>query len=676
MVGTYDIWLAVLSVVVAIVASYVALDVASRIAASQHKAAKYWLAGIAISMGGGIWSMHYIAMLAYHLPIAMSYDVPVTLLSLLVAIIVSGFAFALVIRSTLSLPTLLGAGAAMGIGIASMHYFGMGAMQIAPPIHYRPLLVALSVLIAIAASTGALWGAFRLRLETIGMALAKKAGSAVALGVAISGMHYTGMAAALFAPDSICTGVPIGIQPAWLGWSLGTFALTMEAALLLIVAYDAHVAKLTETHANGLSNLTVNLANKAAELSSANAMLKQEVEERTRAESELREARATLEQRVAARTAELAQSNESLVEQMTKRQLADERIIESEARLQAFMQNSPSLMFIKDLQGCYVHVNEQFTRSFGLEQEDVLFRTDDEIFASDQAAQFKANDTRSLAAGKAIEAEEIARYADGLHTSIVCKFPLRDSTGEINGLGGIATDITARVEAERALRDSEAKLRDVIEGRERAARDLHDGIMQEIYAIGLGLEEAQRISGRDPEAVKERIGIAIERLNKVLRDVRAHIVGDAPTRMSGMQLRDELDALIESLRGSHPLQISLSVDPVALSHLSSATTHDVLNIVREAISNTLRHSRAQTARVSLRHDRGSVWLSIEDDGIGFRVEEALMRGKGLHNIAMRARQLGARIDVRSSPGQGTTIAVEIPVRSHEAPDSTPPGESR
>lgn len=208
MVGRYDVWLAVLSVVVAIVASYVALDVASRIAASQHKAAKYWLAGIAISMGGGIWSMHYIAMLAYHLPIAMSYDVPVTLLSLLVAIIVSGFAFALVIRSTLSLPTLLGAGAVMGIGIASMHYFGMGAMQIAPPIHYRPLLVALSVLIAIAASTGALWGAFRLRLETIGMAFAKKAGSAVALGVAISGMHYSGMAAALFAPDSICTGVP------------------------------------------------------------------------------------------------------------------------------------------------------------------------------------------------------------------------------------------------------------------------------------------------------------------------------------------------------------------------------------------------------------------------------------------------------------------------------------
>jgi signal transduction histidine kinase len=103
---------------------------------------------------------------------------------------------------------------------------------------------------------------------------------------------------------------------------------------------------------------------------------------------------------------------------------------------------------------------------------------------------------------------------------MVCKFPLRDSTGRITGLGGIVTDITARVEAERALRESEANLRQVIDDRERAARDLHDGILQEIYAIGLGLEEAQRTAVRNPQAVSERIGVVITRLNKVLRDVR------------------------------------------------------------------------------------------------------------------------------------------------------------
>jgi PAS domain S-box-containing protein len=659
MVGTYDAWLAVLSVVVAIVASFVALDVAARIAASKPRLAQQWLVGVAVSMGGGIWSMHYIGMLAFHLPIPMSYDIPITLLSLLVAIVVSGIAFALVIRGTLSLATLLGAGALMGIGIASMHYIGMAAMQVAPPIRYQPLLVALSILIAVAASTGALWSAFQLRLETIGAAFWKKAGSALIMGAAISGMHYTAMAAAAFAPDSLCTGNPSEISSSWLGWTTGAFALAMEGAVLLISAYHALLADLTATHADGLSQLTVNLANKAAELSSANALLKHEVNVRKRAEAELREARATLEQRVAERTAELARSNEAMVEQMAKQRLADERIIESEARLQGFMQNSPSMMFIKDLEGRYLHVNEQFTQSTGLKPEDVLSRTDDEIFPAEMAAQFKASDARALAAGKPVEVERIARFPDGLHSQIVCKFPLRDSTGWITGLGGIVTDITARVEMERALRDSEGRLRQLIDDRERVARDLHDGIMQEIYAIGLGLEEAQRIPG-DPEAVKERIGIAIERLNKVLRDVRSHIVGSAPTEMSGRQLRDELEAHIEMLKGLHPLRIGLDVDPGALSHLPSSGTHDILNIVREAVSNALRHSRAQNARISLRNEGGAIRLSIEDDGTGFSVEQALTRGGGLHNIAMRARQLGARIDVRSSRGHGTTIVVEIP----------------
>jgi signal transduction histidine kinase len=259
-----------------------------------------------------------------------------------------------------------------------------------------------------------------------------------------------------------------------------------------------------------------------------------------------------------------------------------------------------------------------------------------------------------------VEFERTARLAGGVRTQIVSKFPLRDSTGRITGIGGIVTDITALAEAERALSDSEGKLRQLLEERERAARDLHDGIMQEIYAIGLGLEEAQRIAGGHSEAVKQRIGIAIEQLNKVLRDVRNHIVGSAPTRMSGAQLRDELEALVEMLKGLHPLRISVDLDAAALARLSTSGIHDILNIVREAVSNTLRHAHAQTARVSMRNAGGSVRLSIEDDGVGFPVEEALAGGNGLRNIAMRARQLGAQLDVRSSRGHGTTITVDIP----------------
>ena len=130
MVGTYNYWMVILSIVVAILASYAALNLATRITASKDATARAWLLGGAFSMGTGIWSMHFLGMLAFSLPIPMGYDVPVTLLSMLIAILVSGFALYVVSRKTLRWPRLLLAGALMGSGIAAMHYTGMAAMAI------------------------------------------------------------------------------------------------------------------------------------------------------------------------------------------------------------------------------------------------------------------------------------------------------------------------------------------------------------------------------------------------------------------------------------------------------------------------------------------------------------------------------------------------------------------
>jgi diguanylate cyclase (GGDEF)-like protein/PAS domain S-box-containing protein len=144
---------------------------------------------------------------------------------------------------------------------------------------------------------------------------------------------------------------------------------------------------------------------------------------------------------------------------LTERQLAIERIKASEARLQAFMNHSPSLMFIKDLESRYLHVNERFTRAFGLERKDIIFRTDAEIFSPELAAQFQANDAKALTARAGLEVEEVARYGDGLlHTSIVHKFPILDSNGQVTALGGIATDITERKRLEEALRQKSNQL--------------------------------------------------------------------------------------------------------------------------------------------------------------------------------------------------------------------------
>ena len=198
MAGSYDYWLVLLSVIVAIIASYVALDLASRVAASHRSRTGrwLWLAGGAWVTGTGIWSMHFIGMLAFRLPVPLYYDVPMTLLSGLSAVLASALALFVASRPTLGVPRLLGAGLLMGMGIVTMHYTGMEATRMQPPIRYLPSLVALSVVIAVAASIMALWSAFRLRMETIWTAFWNKAGSAVVMGSGICGMHYTAMAAA------------------------------------------------------------------------------------------------------------------------------------------------------------------------------------------------------------------------------------------------------------------------------------------------------------------------------------------------------------------------------------------------------------------------------------------------------------------------------------------------
>lgn len=142
---------------------------------------------------------------------------------------------------------------------------------------------------------------------------------------------------------------------------------------------------------------------------------------------------------------------------------AEHALQESETRLQAFFENSPSLIFLKDLPGRYLYVNQEFKRAFRITQEQAKGKRDDELFSAEQAASFQANDRQVLDAGGPIEFEEVALQEDGLHTSIVHKFPVFNAEGEIYAIGGIATDITQRKRAEAARRESEERHRVVVE---------------------------------------------------------------------------------------------------------------------------------------------------------------------------------------------------------------------
>ena len=192
-IGTYNYSLVALSVVVAALASYTALNLATRVKASSGWPRYAWLGAAAFAMGGGIWSMHFVAMMAFSLPgMAVGYDWTLTLLSLLLPIMVTAFGFFVVIQPGTGWVGLTLSGIVMGFGIAGMHYTGMAAMQMPAGLHHEPIWVASSIAIAIVAATVALWLAFQHTSST------ERFLAALVMGAAISGMHYTAMHGALF----------------------------------------------------------------------------------------------------------------------------------------------------------------------------------------------------------------------------------------------------------------------------------------------------------------------------------------------------------------------------------------------------------------------------------------------------------------------------------------------
>ena len=197
--GHYNFGLVALSVLMAILAAYAALDLAGRVTSARGRARFLWLSGGATAMGAGIWSMHYIGMEALRLPVEVAYDWPTVLLSMLAAIAASGIALALVSRARLTARALLVGSITMGSGIAAMHYIGMEAMRLPAMCAYSLPLVVLSVVLAIAISAVALRTTFQARGETSDWGWRKSA-NAVLMGSAIPVMHYVGMAAATFYP--------------------------------------------------------------------------------------------------------------------------------------------------------------------------------------------------------------------------------------------------------------------------------------------------------------------------------------------------------------------------------------------------------------------------------------------------------------------------------------------
>ncbi len=369
---------------------------------------------------------------------------------------------------------------------------------------------------------------------------------------------------------------------------------------------------------------------------------------------------------------------------VTEFKKAEEALQVSESRLQSILDYSPAVIFLKDTQGHYLHVNRQFERLFELPRSQIVGKQDDEIFPPDQAAAFAANDRKVLKAGVPIVFEEVATYSDGIHTSIVSKFPLRDASGKVYAICGIATDITERKLAEEALRQSkehyqqlfnEARLmqdnlRDLStrifhvqeQERTRISRELHDEVGQALTAINVSLAVLQREPKLKSELIRQRIVDAQNLLEQTMETVHRFARELRPSMLDHLGLLPALRSYAKTFVERTRIDVRFRGSPEA-EKLDSERKTVLYRVAQESLTNVAKHARASKVAISLRKLKGQIRLEIQDNGCSFDV--SLLNGNkrlGLLGMRERVRLVNGRFAINSESGKGTTVRVEIPFK--------------
>lgn len=249
----------------------------------------------------------------------------------------------------------------------------------------------------------------------------------------------------------------------------------------------------------------------------------------------------------------------------------------------------------------------------------------------------------------------------------------RNEIGTIAKLAATSAAQDAELSRERDVRrraeeDAQLKqqlLAQSVDEKIRLGRDLHDGIIQSLYAVGLTVETVRPLLKSDPAQADRRLEEVRNHLNAAIRDVRTYITGLAPENLRRASFSRGVTALFEQLRAGRDAAFEIDVDDEAAGRLSLEQNIEALQIAREAISNALRHGEATRITLRMRGDGAETCLLVQDNGRGFDPETRRPGGHGLGNMQARAGRLGASLRITSQPGQGTRVTATFP--TPEAP---------
>jgi PAS domain S-box-containing protein len=349
---------------------------------------------------------------------------------------------------------------------------------------------------------------------------------------------------------------------------------------------------------------------------------------------------------------------EGIARDVTERKRFEETLRETQEFLAGILDNAPLPIYGVSEEGRIRLANRFFADFVGVPQEEVIGSLLEDVFTEEEARQFRENNRRVIETEAPLIEEEWAETSDGRRYFQTIKFPLRDPDMRIVAIGGISLDVTERRQAQKAL--SETRRAE----RRRIARDLHDTVLQDLS----GALQALRLSdlqakgsglGLDLEEELEALGRASSGLRSAIYDLRDE--KDQP-------FVESVESLVKRNRQATPgCMIRFVVEEGFPIGLFGKKSIELLRVLQEALGNVRRHSAARNVEVRLRTDDEVILIEVADDGRGFDLESA-RAGIGLSTMRERVEGLGGKIEVKSSPGEGTKVTVKVPLEgSTQAP---------
>jgi signal transduction histidine kinase len=204
----------------------------------------------------------------------------------------------------------------------------------------------------------------------------------------------------------------------------------------------------------------------------------------------------------------------------------------------------------------------------------------------------------------------------------------------------------------------------VLEERDRIGMDMHDGVIQSLYATGLKIENCLEDLKDDPAQVEPQLHSVLDQLNQSIADLRGYILNLRPTKLANTDLAGAVGSLLQELKVNTLLDVQLVEGPQACEGLSEEQTEALFHIARESLTNVRKHANAHSVTVRLERESDGFRMAIVDDGCGFEPGQP-SHGLGLGNIQERAALVGAELTVRSGAGQGTNVTIDLPLGGEE-----------